>query len=383
MRLLRIIGTTDPAMGGPWEAVLRSTPILAEMGHETEIVSLDPPDAPWNGRAGLTIHAIGRDLGRYRYAPRLVPWLRRNAGRFDAAIVHGIWNYASLGAWRALRGTSVPYFLFIHGMMDPWFRNAYPLKHVAKLIYWLALEGRTLRDARCVLFTSEEERRLAHDAFPWYSYRERVVAYGTADAVDNAADQIEAFYSAMPSVAGKPFLLFLGRLHPKKGCDLLLRGFAEVSALRPDLQLVMAGPDDAGWQADLKQLADSLGVRSRVHWPGLLTENRKWGALRAAEAFVLPSHQENFGVAVAEALACGRPVLITDRVNIWREIQSAGAGIVSHDDQKNLTRALADLVTLDQDRRTHMEQASRRAFLQHFTVQAAARDLVSVIEAFR
>lgn len=383
MRLLRIIGSTDPATGGPWEGVVRGTAVLAGMGHETEIVSLDPPDATWLERSRVPVRALGSKLFGYRYAPRLAPWLRSNAARFDAAIVHGIWSYASAGTWLALRSCPVPYFVFPHGMMDPWFRQAEPLKHAARQLYWLAVEGRVLNAARCVLFTSEEERRLARGTFFGHSYREQVVAYGAADVGGDEVHQIRAFHEALPSLANRRFLLFLGRLDPKKGCDLLLRGFAAMAAFQPDLDLVMAGPDRVGWKAALETLARELGVAERVHWPGMLTGEAKWGALRAAEAFVLPSHQENFGIAVAEALACSRPVLITDKVNIWREVAAAEAGIVGPDDEAGVTAALRTFVGLDRDRRSAMGAAARQAFQRHFTVEAAARDLVRVIEQTR
>ena len=112
---------------------------------------------------------------------------------------------------------------------------------------------------------------------------------------------------------------------PRVGDEGWVRVVAEVA---PDLDLVMAGPDQVGWMAELKGLAERLGVAGRIHWPGLMTGRAKWGALAGAEAFILPSHQDSFGVAVGEALGCGTPVLITDKVNIWREVRACGAGLV-------------------------------------------------------
>ncbi len=129
----------------------------------------------------------------------------------------------------------------------------------------------------------------------------------------------------------KDISLFLGRIHRKKGCDMLIDAFAKVAADDPDLYLVMAGPDQQQWSAKLKQTAANLGIKNRVFWPGMVTGDAKWGAFYGSEAFILPSHQENFGIAVAEALACGKPVLLADKVNIAEEIAEDGAGLMELD----------------------------------------------------
>ena len=135
----------------------------------------------------------------------------------------------------------------------------------------------------------------------------------------------------MLTTAGRSYLLFLSRIHPKKGCDLLLQAFAKIAPAHPKLHLIMAGPDAVGMRKHLQTIVDQAGLTDRVHWPGMLKGDAKWGAFAVSEAFVLPSHQENFGIAVAEALACGRPVLISDQVNIAPEIEADGCGIVEPD----------------------------------------------------
>src|SRR5204862_6885193 len=142
---------------------------------------------------------------------------QRRSG-YDAVIVHGIWQYSSFGVWRALRGTSTPYYVFPHGMLDPWFNRAYPLKHLKNLFYCPWAEYRVLRDAAAVLFTSEEERRLARRSFSPYQCKEVVVNYGTA-APANLESARNAFFDALPNLRGERFFLFLGRLHEKQGCD--------------------------------------------------------------------------------------------------------------------------------------------------------------------
>lgn len=379
MRILHSIRSVNPAGGGPIEAVKQLAGIHLQAGHQIEVVSLDPPEAPWVKNFPLPCHAMGPAKGSYGYSPRLVPWLREHAAEYDAVLVEGIWQYNAFGVWRAVRHR-VPYFVFTHGMLDPWFKRTYPLKHFKKWLYWPWGDYRVLRDARAVFFTCEEERLLARQSFWLYRCRELIVTLGTAGPAGDPEAQRQAFRSLYPELSDKACLLFLGRVHVKKGADLLLRAFAAVADRDPRLQLVIAGPDDHEYALAMKQLAVDLGLAGRVTWTGMLTGDAKWGAFYHAEAFVLPSHQENFGIAVAEAMACGRPVLISDKVNIWREIQADGAGLVGNDDLEGTKDLLVRWLALPVSAREKMGQAAARSFSERFHISSSARSLISQIE---
>jgi len=381
MNFLQVISSADPAHGGPMEGIRQTSEVLAQMGHHTEVASSDDPALPWLRDFSLTVHALGPGKSGYGYAPRMVPWLRENAARYDAVIVNGLWQYAGLAAWRALRGRETPYFVYTHGMLDPWFKRTYPLKHLKKSLYWPWGDYRVLRDAKAVLFTCEEEKLLARQSFGLYRANEVVVSYGTAGPAGDAVAQRAAFLSRYPELRGKRLLLFLSRIHVKKGCDLLIEAFARVAGADPSLRLVMAGPDQTGWRPELERRAASLDVPDRITWAGMLTGDMKWGAFYAAEVFALPSHQENFGVAVAEALACSLPVLISNKVNIWREIIEDGAGLVAEDTEAGMTRLLQEWLALPPPARQEMARRARRCFEDRFEIQIAANNLLEALRA--
>ncbi len=365
---------------------------LRALGHVQDVATLDPPDAPYLQGHSLpggetTVIPLGRPGGgaapasvRVRYAGGAVPWLREHLHDYDAAIVSSLWNHATLAARRALVGGPVPYVVFTHGMLDPWFRQTYPVKTAVKQLSWLVSEGPLLHHAAAVLFTSEEERTLARGAFRPYRVRERVVAYGTADVVGDPAVQSAAFRAAVPELGARRFLLFLSRIHKKKGCDLLVEAFADLADRDPGLDLVIAGPDETGLRAALERTATSRGIGARIHWPGMLKGDAKWGGFRTAEAFVLPSHQENFGIVAAEAMACGRPVLTTNKVNIWREIEAAGAGLIAPDTAEGVRDLLGRFLALTLEERRAMGERARACFLERFNVEGAARDLARVLQ---
>lgn len=387
MRVLHVIASVDPRGGGPIEMVSATSEVWVRHGHVSHIASLDDRDAPWVKSAASIVFALGEDarglsrrLSRgYGYSSRIAPWLRGHATDYDAVLVHGLWNYASLGGWRGLRGSATPYFAFTHGMLDPWFILAYPLKAQLKAIFWRLFEWRVLRDARGVLFTTEEERDLAGRSFKPYSARGLVVGLGARDVADNPDRSRVAFFAKVPAVRGRRFVLFLSRIHPKKGIDLLIRGFAQHAADHPDLDLVIAGPDQVGLQRDLERLASGLGVAGRIHWPGMVTGDAKAGAFRGAAFFALPSHQENFGIAIAEALAYGTPVLITDKVNIWREIEADQAGIVVTDDEAGVRDGFWRLAAMAEEERGRMAADARACFLRRFELEQMSMDLLALL----
>lgn len=384
MKILRLISSTNPKIGGPIEGITQTEHALSKLGHSSEVVCMDRVGDPWISAAPMKIHALGFDaMPSYRYCRALVPWLRRNAAQYDGVIVHGLWQYHSLATRLALKPLAIPYIVYPHGMLDPWFKVTYPLKHLKKSIYWQWAEYAVLRDAAAVCFTSEEERTLARESFLRYKANEVVVNYGTSIPSGDPAAQRELFLTQFPELRGKRLLLFLSRIHVKKGCDILVKAFAAEASRCKDVHLVLAGPDQTGWQKTVAELAASLGMADRTTWTGMLEGDLKWGAFHSAEAFVLPSHQENFGIAVAEALACGIPVLISNKVNIWREIEHDSAGFVGEDTVEGFSAVLRSWLECPQATRQQMGNNARSCFLQRFEITNAASALLDVLSALR
>jgi glycosyltransferase involved in cell wall biosynthesis len=378
MRILHVMRSLDPAGGGPIEGVRRLARGYREAGHQAEVATLDAPEAKYLEDTPMPVHALGPGLGKYGYSPRLLPWLHANIGRFDGVVVNGLWQYHGLAARQACKGR-VPYAVFTHGMLDPWFKRKYPLKHLKKWPYWALVEYRLLRDATRVLFTSEAEQRLAAESFWLHRWKGEVVPYGTPGPSGDAQAMKQAFWTICPALKDRRFLVFLGRIHRKKGCDLLIEAFARVASDDPDLQLLVGGPDQVGWAKELQALAARLGVADRVHWPGMLTGDAKWGALYASEAFILPSHQENFGISVAGALACGRAVLISDQINIHAEIAKDGAAFVDTDTLDGTERLMRRWLALSADERAQMGAAARQCFESRYDSGRLAAAIAAVL----
>ena len=378
MHILHIIGTIDPAAGGPSESV-RALLNFGPPGYTGEVLTLDQADSPFFGDLPCPAHGLGPQTLTYGYNSRLYKWLRANRERFDGVMVNGLWQYIGLAAWLALRGRK-PYMVFSHGMLDPYFKREFPLKHLKKWGYWLAGEYWVLRGAYRVLFTTQEESRLAQQSFWLHRWQGYVISFGANRPPGDAERLREVFLTAYPEMRGRRSMLYLGRIHRKKGCDLLIRSFVRFASQDPELHLVMAGPDQQGWADGLKAIVAEAGLSDRVHWPGMLHGDVKWGAFCASEVFILPSHQENFGIAVAEALGCGRPVLLTDKVNIAREIADDGAGLMETDTQDgtdNLVRRWMELPAAD---RAAMGLQAHTTFGERYDMQVNAAKIMRLFE---
>ena len=370
-RLLHVVASFSPAAGGTTEGIRK---LAQSTAGAVELVCLDDPGEAYVQDQSFPVHALGPAKGSYRFSPRLQPWLKKNLERFDGLVIHGLWQWHSYGSYRVVHGRK-PYVVFPHGMLDPYFKRAFPVKHVKKQMYWLAREYRVLRDARAVCFTTAVERDAAVKTFWPQRWHAAVASLGTSAPVGDRALQREAFLSRYPALRSRRFFLFLSRIHTKKGCDLLLTALGRLAAAHPELDLVMAGPDEEGLQTQLEAQAKRLGIDRRVHWTGMLSGDLKWGAFYAAEAFVLPSHQENFGVAVVEALACEVPVLISDKVNIWPEIVQDQAGIVNEDTAEGTYRSMAALLVMSPEERQRMVANGLACFRARYETKGTGRAL--------
>jgi len=382
LKILQLVHTLDPSVGGVAAAVLALSRGLARRGHKLDVVVLDEPDvvaavADRGPADNITVHALGSGLTSYRYSRTLWPWLRQHGGDYDRVIVNGIWQYLSFAAWRRYAGSSVPYYVFPHGMLDPWFKETFPLKHLKKWLYWPWAEYRVLRDAAAVIFTAEEERFQARKSFWLYRCREKVSPLGVEAPLISSNAKSE-FLSRYPQLQNSRNFLFLGRLHPKKGCDILLEAFARFRS-NDSISLILAGPDQVGWESDLRRQVTRLNLTNRVVFTGMLEGSMKQGAFASAEAFVLPSHQENFGISVVEALAVSVPVLISNRVNIWREIEADRAGYVESDDLAGTTRLLQRWIDTAPAEREMIRQNARRCFEQRFEINRAVDSLLQIL----
>ena len=455
LKTLHVIGSMDPVSGGPCQGLRNSIPSLVENGFNNEVVTFDSPASANPTLDVFPVHRLGPANNAWRYNAQFHPWMLANLPQFNIVLIHGLWLYLSYATWKAVirqrrlhNSTHPKLFLMSHGMLDPWFQRhpSRRLKAWRNWLYWKVIEKHVVNGIDGLLFTCEQELLLARETFPGYRPKREInVGYGVTEPPVRTPEMDAAFRATTPELNGRPYLLFLSRIHPKKGVDLLLKAYASVlrngtierplpetgtadlgpssrfmlsrralapvaacgEATKPGLapngslneqsqagrgepigmgrlrrevpDLVVAGPIDSEYARQMIGLAKELRLSDRVHFPGMLSGDAKWGAFYGCEAFVLPSHQENFGIAVAEALACSKPVLISNQVNIWREIESSGAGIVAADTEQGTYQLLERWGALSSLEKVSLGLKARACYRQHFDIAVSTHRMAEAL----
>ena len=329
LRVLHVISSLDPRAGGTVACLMGWVSALARAGVNVDLASTwskgdDQSNVQYLQRAGVNVHLIGpavpRVLSWHKDIPSILTPLIEAA---DVVHIHALWEEIQYQAARIAQRIGKPYVITPHGMLDPWSLSQGRLKKRAYLAVRLQ---RNLDRAAAVHYTCQEERDLAA--------RLGIAAPALVETLGLELSEFEtlpekgSFRLEYPQLGNRPIILFLARLHPKKGADLLIKAFALAFPDSPDAPaLVLAGPDSEGHRAELEQLAEVHHVSGRVVFTGMLRGRNRIAAMADADLFALTSHQENFGIAVVESLAAGTPVLISDQVNIHREITRGGVGV--------------------------------------------------------
>jgi glycosyltransferase involved in cell wall biosynthesis len=261
-----------------------------------------------------------------------------------------------------------------HGMLDPY---SLSLKALKKSVYLKFFEGPNMTCAQRMIYTTSEEERLATLAALRLP-RGAIVPLGARASLNSISDLRLQFLENYPQAEGKRRLLFLGRLHHKKGLDRILNCLQRVRQTIPNVLLIVAGTGEPKYQEHIRQHVSSLALDDHVLFTGHLDGELKWASFAAAELFLLPSRQENFAITVAEAMQMGVPVVITDKVNTWPYVEDSGAGLVlaERDIDALLPRAIETLLTDDAARSKMAAQGSRYG-RDRLTWHASARKLLA------
>jgi len=392
LEVLHVIPGIAARYGGPGQAVLATCLALEAHGVETLIATTDADGPsrlsvelarPITYRGAKVIFFSRQWSEAFKYSRPLGSWLEANVRHFDLLEIHAIFSHSSLAAARACRRNGIPYVIRPLGSLDPWSLNR---KRLRKRLLWYLVVKQMLRGAAAIHYTTEEERRLAEDALGLR--RGAVVPLGVDEEVLKAPVDPGIFRERYPVLGNDPYVLALCRLDPKKGLELLLDAFLELIRQKEfqHWRLVVAGDGKATYVAYLKRLVQERKGNAHILFTGWLAGSLKIAALKGAALFVLPSYQENFGLAVVEAMACGVPVLVSTHVNLAQEVQTAKAGWVVMLERSAILRKLTEALR-DEGERAWRGVAGQKLVRSRFRWSAIATELNqmyrSVIEPAR
>jgi glycosyltransferase involved in cell wall biosynthesis len=378
MKILHVIAHLAPRYGGPSKACWEMARAVAQLGHEVSIYATNQ-DGP--GELAVPLDKpVWREDVEIRYFPIQPPrfWgtslplalaLRHKIPASDLVHIHSLYFFHSLVAGHYCRQNAIPYLVRPHGTLDPFiYRRHRWRKRLVELLF----ENRNIRRAAALHFTTAEEQELA--APHTFDTPGLVVPLGISADEFAVMSEPGSFKRRHPEIGDQRIILFFGRVNFKKGLDILAKAFGAVARRRQDVHLVIAGPDNEGWGARVRTWLSEEGVLGRTTFTGMLLGPDKLAVLRDASMFVLPSYTENFGLAVIEAMAAGLPIIISDKVNIWREVESAGAGKVIPCEAAALADQILNLLA-DSDAAVGMGQKGKALVKDRFQWPRIGRSL--------
>jgi len=335
LNILHVVSLVAPRYAGAGIASQLMARYQAEAGHKVAIctTNVDFPKGTLMVPSGEPVSRDGTLIWHFpvQFRPLLVSiplwvWLRDEVKSFDIVHIHGLYRFpVTAAAWWARR-TGVPYVIMPHGSLDPFLYNQSRYSLTLKRIYERLFDIPNLNNATAIHYTAEEEAERA--VFLRIRSRPVIIPNGIDWESYRYLPPTGSFRRRLGLKDKAPLVLFLGRINFKKGLDLLVPAFAQVAQKYPDARLAIVGPDNEGYGSKVRQWCEEQGIQDRVFFVDHLGSENVKEAYADADVFILPSYTENFGLTVVEAMACGSPVVISDQVNIWREVRAAGAGIV-------------------------------------------------------
>lgn len=374
MRIVHVVSTLAPASGGPTSVIRDLATAQARVGHAVTVCTTDRGNPArekltpeYFGRLfppGVNLHVFPVQCAPLLYSTGMARWLRGELMGFDIVHVHGLYRFPpTFAAWEA-RNQGVPYMIIAHGALDPYLYTRSTTGWLRlKRLYERWFDLPNLHAAGAIHFTAEEER--ARAAFLGLRAPTFVVPNGL-DWSHYRDLPIRGAVRIRWGLGDAPVVLFLGRLHFKKGLDLLIPAFDALRKRIADVQLVIAGPENDAYGQQVRGWVRERGLDAAVHFVGPLHGADVIQAYVDADVFVLPSYTENFGMTVVEALACELPVVISNQVNIHAEVSGAGAGLVTRCDAVEVAQALEVLLN-DPNRRRTMGAAGRQLVQARYT----------------
>jgi glycosyltransferase involved in cell wall biosynthesis len=337
---------------------------------------LDRLDVPLNQpveEAGVTYWYFRRQTTFYVASAPLTRWLWQHIAAYDLVHIHGLFTYASIPSALIAYQRGIPYIVRPFGVLNRW--GMHKSRPRMKRLSLHFIDRHIMEHAAYVQFTSDQERIEAEEL--GVPFKSVVHPLGVDLEPFAQLPERSTFRNQHPMLAKKHIILFLSRLHVKKGLDLLLPAFAEVLRARPDTALVLAGEGDPAYLQSLRTQARALNIEQHVLFPGFVEGTQKLALLHDSDIFVLPSYSENFGIVIVEAMACRLPVVISDQIGIAQEIQCADAGIMVECQQGMISRSLLHLLESREDRERIAARGLQFAH-EHYSMQAVTNFLVSL-----
>ncbi|MFZ4796132.1 MAG: glycosyltransferase [Bacteroidia bacterium] len=383
LKLLRVIASMDLKSGGPPNGIIYITPYLNELNIETTIVCLDNPDELFLKNCNCKIIALAQNKTSWQYNSKLYNWLINNLANYDVVLVHGIWIYHSYAVSKAIKSLKklnsnfkTKYFIYPHGMLDSYFQTDEKrvLKSIRNYFYWHLVESNNINAANGIIYTSQGEMEIAAKTFSNFKPKQTLnLGYGI-DIPNDIFKQNNII----------DYYLFLGRYNHKKGIDTIINAYQKLWLANEKIlpKLIIAGPGlNSEYGKYIQDLVKSNeNIKNQIELKDMVSGREKWQLIANAKATILWSHQENFGITVAESLGMGVPVLLSKQVNIWNEVVMNNAGFAEDDTVEKLVETMIKFNNLSEEAFNEMCLNAKNTYLNLYQPNKYANRLKALFE---
>ncbi|MGB3767821.1 MAG: hormogonium polysaccharide biosynthesis glycosyltransferase HpsP [Phormidesmis sp.] len=392
LKILQIVPSISLVYGGPSQMVKGLSAALAQQDCIAQVTVLttdangDIDESPLAVPLGKPVPQDGYEIiyfrcspfRRYKFSPTLLSWLWQNAKHYDIAHIHALFSPVSTAAAAVCRQQQLPYIMRPLGTLDP--ADLQKKKRV-KQLYAALLEKPNLAGAAAIHFTSRQESKVS-ERFGTHAPSLIIPLGVTPPALPERSLAKAAIHQQFNIPPERPIVLFMSRIDPKKGFDLLLPALEQLHQQQCPFHLLLCGtnPQDRAYETSIRAQIAASSWADQATLNGFVSGELKAQILSAADVFVLPSYYENFGIAVAEAMAAQIPVVISDQVHIWPEIQSSRAGWVVPTETVALTNALKTALSDRKERQQRGENA-RQCAIENYSWQAIAQQITHSYQA--
>ena len=361
IKILSIIDSLELEKGGPSHSLIDIAIANQKNGIQHDILFLGKRIKN-KQKDKINIISLDNRILKYGFSLKLIFWLLKNRKNYDLFIVHGLWQFITLASRFLLKGK---YLVFTHGMLDPYFGTE-KFKTLKKKIYWFLFEKKNLLKAKFVLSNSKKEFHQFKNTFVnTNGIKFKIVNYGLFPKSLDFKINKEKFLKKFPFVKNKETILYMNRIDPKKGCDLLIKSFAKIKNKKNYL-LLIAGDTNSDYGKEMIKLKNELKQENHIYFLNFLKDQIKWGAYEYSNFSILPSHGENFGVSIIESLYAKTPVICSNKVGISNYIKKYKAGMVIKNNEQSIISTLEKSFHLNEEKNKKLKENSFKCFNDNF-----------------
>ena len=374
--ICNVITTLDPRLGGAGSATIEISKALSLKKIKVTILTNDKKNSKFFKSNHVKIINLGKGFGKFNLSLKLFLWIRKNRKFYDTFIFHGLWQFNTLIARFLLKNN---FYVFSHGQLDPYFSTE-NYKKLKKKIYWNLVEKFNLQKAKAMLLTNNSEKKTQDKSFVNVeNLNRKVIDFGINEPKYDAKNLNKIFMKKFNFLKNKNYFIFLGRFHKKKGCDILIKSFKNILKKKKNIFLLMVGPHSSE-KIKLKNLSNDYKLNDKIFWSKEVTNDLKWIIMKNAQAMVLSSRGENFGVSLVESLSVGTPVITTSKVNIQNIIKKNNCGFISNINEKDFTKKMFKFINLSKFEKKKLKTNSLICFNKYFNLKFNINSFINTLK---